>query len=68
VPNDRFCDAAQALLDGAVFPAMILVGTGPASLVCLEGNLRLTALALVGFPTSLKCLVGTDPALARWAH
>jgi hypothetical protein len=68
VPNDRFLAAARAVADGAVFPPLILVGTRPESLVCLEGNLRLTALALTGFPAPARCLVGTDPALHRWTH
>ncbi|MER5529441.1 hypothetical protein ABT075_33460 [Streptomyces sp. NPDC002677] len=37
-------------------------------LVCLEGHLRLTAYALVGFPTGIECLIGTAPAMGRWAR
>jgi hypothetical protein len=34
--------------------------------VCLEGNLRLTAYALAGFPAGVECLVGTAPTMGRW--
>lgn len=65
VPNDRFVTAAHALVGGARFPPLILVGEGPDALVCLEGNLRLTAYALAGFPTDVECLVGTAPTMGR---
>lgn len=66
VPNDRFVTAAHALVGGVRFPPLILVGEGPDALVCLEGNLRLTAYALAGFPTDVECLVGTAPTMGRW--
>ncbi len=68
VPNERFESAAAALAAGKQFPPLILAGEGPGALVCLEGNLRLTAYALAGFPTEVECLVGTAPDLARWAR
>jgi hypothetical protein len=68
VPNDRFIAAQRALARGEEFPPLVLVGTRPESLVCLEGNLRLTAWALAGFPAPVRCLVGIDPGLARWTH
>lgn len=68
VSNDRFLSAQQALARGREFPPLILVGSRPESLVCLEGNLRLTAWALAGFPAPVRCLLGIDSALARWAH
>lgn len=67
VSNDRFCQIADALLGGARFPPLILAGPGFDDLVCLEGNVRLTAHALAGFPIETECLVGTAPALERWA-
>jgi hypothetical protein len=68
VPNDRFVVAARAVARGEAFPPLILVGPSSDDLVCLEGNLRLTAIALAGFPASMRCLVGTDPALSQWAR
>ncbi len=67
VPNDRFLSAAQTL-PARRFPPLILVGRQLSDLVCLEGNLRLTAHALAGFPTSAECLVGTAPDMNRWCH
>jgi hypothetical protein len=68
VPNEPFVTAAHALTTGEEFPPLILVGETQDDLVCLEGNLRLTAHALVGFPTAVECLVGTAPAMGRWAR
>jgi hypothetical protein len=67
VSNERFHKGARALLEGEQFPPLILVGVDYGDLVCLEGNLRLTAHALAGFPIDADCLVGTAPTLARWA-
>jgi hypothetical protein len=53
---------------GERFPPLILAGPHDDDLVCLEGNLRLTAHGLAGFPTETECLVGTAPALERWAQ
>ena len=68
VSNERFRRAARALQRGERFPPLILAGPHHDDLVCLEGNLRLTAHALAGFPTEAECLVGTAPALERWAQ
>jgi hypothetical protein len=68
VSNQRFIRAARALLRGERFPPLILGGPGDDGLVCLEGNLRLTAHALAGFPFGVECLAGTTPALGRWAQ
>jgi hypothetical protein len=67
VSNERFRRAARALMSGDRFPPLILAGRHHDDLVCLEGNLRLTAHALAGFPIDAECLVGTAPALRRWA-
>ena len=67
VSNARFRAAADAVRDGVRFAPLILAGPHRNDLVCLEGNLRLTAYALAGFPTQLECLIGTSPALKRWA-
>jgi hypothetical protein len=66
VPNDRFERAAAALRDGERFPPLILAGESRGELVCLEGNLRLTAYALAGFPDDIRCLIGTAHDMARW--
>jgi hypothetical protein len=50
------------------FPPLILAGPNNDDLVCLEGNVRLTAHALAGFPIEAECLVGTARALKRWAQ
>ena len=63
-----FIRAARALLRGERFPPLILAGSESGDLVCLEGNLRLTAHALAGFPAGVECLVGTATALGRWAQ
>jgi hypothetical protein len=59
--------AARAIARGEPMPPLILVGATRDDLVCLEGHLRLTGHALAGFPTDLECLVGTSPAMGRWA-
>lgn len=68
VPNDPFIDAAHALIRGERFPPLILVGERQDNLVCLEGHLRLTAYAMVGFPIDIECLIGTAPTMGRWAR
>ena len=68
VSNGPVRQAARALLSGARFPPLILAGPDNDDLVCLEGNVRLTAHALAGFPVEAECLVGTAPALKRWAQ
>lgn len=67
VPNEPFVDSARAFIAGERFPPLILVGERRDKLVCLEGHLRLTAYALVGFPSDVECLIGTAPAMGRWA-
>ncbi|MFE2283764.1 hypothetical protein ACFXDJ_06285 [Streptomyces sp. NPDC059443] len=67
VPNEPFVDAARAFIRGEQFPPLILVCERRDDLVCLEGHLRLTAYALVGFPTDVECLIGTASAMGRWA-
>ena len=59
---------SRALRRGERFPPLILAGPRDDGLVCLEGNLRLTAYTLAGFPEDVECLVGTAPTLARWAQ
>jgi hypothetical protein len=68
VPNERFLSAAAAVARGVRFPPLILAGERPDTLVCLEGNLRLTGHALVGFPVEVECLVGTAPTIGDWAQ
>ncbi len=68
VPNEPFVNAAHALIRGERFPPLILVGERQDNLVCLEGHLRLTAYALVGFPTDIECVIGTAPDMGRWAR
>ena len=67
VPNEPFLDAARALVAGERFPPLILVGESQDDLVCLEGHLRLTAHALMDFPSDVECLIGTASAMGRWA-
>ena len=67
VANEPFVEAADALIRGERFPPLILVGESQDNLVCLEGHLRLTAYALVGFPSDVECLIGTASAMGRWA-
>lgn len=55
-------------MSGARFPPLILAGPNNDDLVCPEGNVRLTAHALAGFPIEAECLVGTATALKRWAQ
>jgi hypothetical protein len=68
VSNGPAWQTARALLSGARFPPLILAGPNNDDLVCLEGNVRLTAHALAGFPIEAECLVGTASALKRWAQ
>ena len=68
VSNHRFIAAARAVRRGERFPPLILAGRRRATLVCLEGHLRLTAYALAGFPVEVECLVGTARAMDRWAR
>ena len=67
VANEPFVEAADALIRGERFPPLILVGESQDNLVCLEGHLRLTAYALIGFPSDVECLIGTASAMGRWA-
>jgi len=60
---------AQAVADGARFPPLILVTTGPSGgLVVLEGHVRLTAYMLCPdrLPPELEVLVGSSPGAAGW--
>jgi len=68
VSNERFLAAAAAVARGERFPPLILAGVELGKLVCLEGNLRLTAHALANFPVEVECLVGTAPTLGRWSQ
>ncbi|MGH2892998.1 MAG: hypothetical protein ACRDPM_06990 [Solirubrobacteraceae bacterium] len=68
VSNGPVRQAARELRSGARFPPLILAGPHYDDLVCLEGNVRLTAHALAGLPIDAECLVGTAPALKRWAQ
>ena len=68
VSNGPVRQAARRLRCGEQFPPLILAGPHFDDLVCLEGNVRLTAHALAGFPIEAECLVGTAPALGRWAQ
>lgn len=68
VSNRRFVTAAHAVERGERFPPLILAGPDYDDLVCLEGNLRLTAYALAGFPVAVECLIGTAPTMGLWAR
>src|SRR5215469_2397075 len=70
VSSDWALGMAQAIADGARFPPLILVTTGAGGdLVVLEGHARLTAymLARDRLPPELEVLVGSSPAMTRWA-
>ena len=70
VPSDWALGMAQAFADGARFPPLILVTTGPSGdLVVLEGHVRLTAYMLRPdrLPPELEVLVGSSPDMAAWA-
>ncbi|MFD8757085.1 hypothetical protein ACFV0O_39840 [Kitasatospora sp. NPDC059577] len=71
MPNEPFIDSARAFIGGERVPplvlVLVLVGERRDDLVCLEGHLRLTAYALVGFPTDVECLIGTASATGRRA-
>ena len=69
VSSDWALGMAQAVADGARFPPLILVTTGPGSdLVVLEGHARLTAFMLARdrLPPELEVLVGSSPTMTRW--
>jgi hypothetical protein len=69
VPSEWALGMAQAVADGARFPPLILVTTGPGGdLVVLEGHARLTAFMLARdrLPPELEVLVGSSPAMTRW--
>jgi hypothetical protein len=69
VSSDWALGMAQAVADGARFPPLILVTTGPGGgLVVLEGHARLTAFMLARdrLPAELEVLVGTSPAMTSW--
>ena len=70
VSSDWALGMAQAFADGARFPPLILVTTGPSGdLVVLEGHVRLTAYMLCPdrLPPELEVLVGSSPSMAAWA-
>ena len=69
VPSDWALGMAQAVADGARFPPLILVTTGPGGdLVVLEGHARLTAFMLARdrLPPELEVLVGSSRAMTSW--
>jgi len=69
VSSDWALGMAQAVADGARFPPLILVTTGPSGgLVVLEGHVRLTAYMLCPdrLPPELEVLVGSSPGAAGW--
>lgn len=69
VPNDGVLGMAQALADGARFPALILVTSGSGGdMVALEGHARMTAFMLASdqLPPELEVLVGSSRAMTRW--
>jgi hypothetical protein len=69
VPSDWALGMAQAVADGARFPPLILVTTGPGGdLVVLEGHARLTAFMLARdrLLPEVEVLVGSSPAITRW--
>jgi len=70
VSSDWALGMAREVARGARFPPLILVTTGPGGgLVVLEGHARLTAymLARDRLPPELEVLVGSSPAMTRWA-
>jgi hypothetical protein len=69
VSSDWAFGMAQAVADGARFPPLILVTTGPSrALVVLEGHVRLTAYMMCPdrLPPELEVLVGSSPGAAGW--
>jgi hypothetical protein len=68
VSNDGFVAAARAVRRGDRMAPLILAGPERNTLVCLEGNLRLTGHALAGFPVEVKALVGSAREIDRWAR
>jgi hypothetical protein len=71
VSSDWALGMAQAVADGARFPPLILVTTGPSGgLVVLEGHCRLTAYMLRPdrLPPELEVLAGSSPNAADWAQ
>lgn len=61
--NERFEQAARALLHGERFPPFILAGRDYDDLVCLEGNLRLTAYAVLISRARPNAFQSTDARL-----
>ena len=64
--SDWALGMARAVADGARFPPLILVTTGPSGgLVVLEGHVRLTAYMLCPdrLPPELEVLVGSSPGM-----
>lgn len=47
---------------------MILAGQRRDHLICLEGQVRLTAYAVAGFASEAECLVGTARTMDCWDH
>lgn len=69
VSSDWALGMARAVADGARFPPLILITTGPSgALVVLEGHARLTAYMLCPhrLPPELEVLVGSSPSAAGW--
>ena len=69
--SDGALGLAEAVVNGARFPPLILVTSGPGSdgqLVVLEGHARLTAylLCLDQLPPEPEVLVGASPAITCW--
>ena len=69
VSSDWALALAQALVEGARFPSLILVTDGrPDGMVVLEGHARLTASMLEprALPPEVEVLVGTSPEMGGW--
>jgi hypothetical protein len=69
VSSDWALGMAQAIVNGARFPPLILVTPGPTGgLVVLEGHARLTSYMLCPdrLPPELEVLVGSSPSAACW--
>jgi hypothetical protein len=70
VPMEGFLHVEAAFRQGAVFPELIVVRSGPDTpLVVLEGHLRLTVYALAPecVPDELPVILGTSPAMTGWS-
>jgi hypothetical protein len=69
-PKSDILAVAKAFKEGARFPELIAVAVEEesADIILIEGHVRATAYALVGWPEHVDCILGTSSSTEQWDH